>query len=414
MTSRSPGARLSLYAAVGALARAGNAGLPSAIILGVLAAGGIASQGSLLVAALTAVAGIIGPLVGAVVDRTEHPRRAFLVAVAVLALCSAALAVGIGEWTAAALILVAMLAGLAHPLFTGAWSAQLRRIVPDLPPARSYAVDVGTYNAGDIAGPALVGFAYVFDAAVPGASSMEVVVILYICAAVVLPFVPIPARSHTHEVEPPPFAHMVRGLSVFWHSVGLRRSTVISTIGYCAVAGLVLAAPLLGTDLAGNAGTGALLLAVTAGGALCGSIVMARRPLQRWGPGRVVVFTTFGVGVCFALLAAVPTMALAIPIAILIGFFEAPQLSSVLLIRDREAPKDVRSLVFVAATSLKTAAFSAGSIIAALLAPHGWRVVLMGSGCLAFLAVIAGLLIGAAPGRQVVDDKELDKGTMAP
>ena len=399
MSELSAGRRLSLYAAVGALARAGSAGLPSAIILGVLAAGGAASRGSLLVAAVTAVAGITGPVMGAIVDRLQHPRRAFIIAILVLISCASVLAVGIGEWSVAVLVTAAMIAGLAHPLFTGAWSAQLRRIVPGMAPARAYSVDTGTYNAADIVGPALVGFAYVFDAAFPGTSSMEAVVLLYVLAALVLPFVPIPARDRKRDPQPPPPRAMIKGLAVFWHSASLRRSTVTNTIGYCAVAGIVLAAPLLGADLAGNAGVGALLLAVVAGGALCGSLILARRPLRRWGPGRIVVVTTFGVAVCLALLAAVPSMEFAVPIAVLIGIFEAPQLTSVLQIRDREAPEGMRSLVFSAATSLKTGAFSVGSVIAALLEPHGWRVVLLGSACIALIAVITGLLIGAVPGR---------------
>lgn len=389
----SPARRLTAYAAVGSLARAANAGLPTAIILGVLAAGGSASEGSLIVAAVTAIAGIVGPLVGALMDRAIHPRRGYAFAILCLAACSTALAVGVGSWPLGVLMVIAGVAGLFHPMLTGAWSAQLRRVVPDVLPARAYAVDTGTYNVGDIVGPAIVGIAYVYDAYTPGAASLEVVVVLYLIAALVLPLVPIPARTAAEiPDEPEPLLHAVRSLTVFWHSVPLRRSTIISSFAFIGIAGLVIGAPLMGADLAGDAGIGALLLAVVACGALLGSVVFARHPV-RHGPGTMVVVTTLGLGVAFAALALVPTMALAFVVAAFLGFLEAPQLTAVLQVRDRESPPHLRSLIFVAATSLKTGAFALGSVLAAALVELGWRPLLLGSAMIEILAVGLGLLI---------------------
>lgn len=393
MPTGSPARRLTAYAAVGSLARAANAGLPTAIILGVLAAGGSASEGSLIVAAVTAVAGIVGPLVGALMDRAVHPKRGYALAILSLAACSGALAVGVGSWPLGVLMLIAGVAGLFHPMLTGAWSAQLRRVVPDVAPARAYSVDVATYNVGDILGPAIVGVAYVYDSYTPGAASLEVALLLYLVAALVLPFVPIPTRTAAEiPDEPEPLRHAVRSLSVFWHSVSLRRSTIISSFAFIGIAGLVIGAPLMGADLAGDAGIGALLLAVVASGALVGSVFFARRPVRQ-GPGTVVVVTTLGLGVAFAALAVVPSMPVAFVVGVVLGFLEAPQLSAVLQVRDREAPPQVRSLVFVAATSLKTGAFALGSVIAAGLVEWGWRPLFLGSAVIEILAVALGLLI---------------------
>lgn len=393
MLTGSPARRLTAYAAVGSMARAANAGLPTAIILGVLAASGSASEGSLIVASVTAVAGIIGPLVGALMDRATHPKRGYALAILALAACAIALSIGVGSWPLGLLMVIAGVAGLFHPMLTGAWSAQLRRVVPDVAPARAYAVDVSTYNMGDIVGPAIVGVAYVYDASTPGAASLEVVAVLYLLAALVLPLVPIPARHQDEVSDQPPLREAVRSLSVFWHSVGLRRSTIISTLAFIGIAGLVIGAPLMGQDLAGDAGIGALLLAVTACGALLGSVVVARTPIKRFGPGTVVVITTVGLGLAFAALAVVPTMPLAFAVAAVLGFLEAPQLTAVLQVRDRESPQHVRSLVFVAATSLKTGAFALGSVIAAALVEWGWRALLAGSALIEILAVVVGLLV---------------------
>jgi MFS family permease len=394
MLAGSPTRRLTAYAAVGSLARAANAGLPTAIILGVLAAGGSASEGSLIVAVVTAVAGIVGPIVGALMDRATHPRRGYAVAILALAACAAALAVGVGSWPLGLLMLIAGVAGIFHPMLTGAWSAQLRRVVPDIAPARAYAVDVGTYNVGDIIGPAVVGIAYVYDAQTPGAASLEIVVLMYVVAALVLPLVPIPKRTAAEmPAEPQPLLHAVRSLTVFWHSVSLRRSTVISTLAFVGIAGVVIGAPLIGQDLAGDAGTGALLLAVVAAGALLGSAVYARRPIRSRGPGSIVVITTLALGIAMAVLAAVPTMPMAFIAAAVLGFLQAPQLTAVMQVRDRESPAQLRSLVFVAAASLKTGAFALGAVIAAALVELGWRPLLVGSAMIEVVAVIIGLLV---------------------
>lgn len=386
-----PGQRLGLYATVASLGRAASGGLPSAIILGVLAAGGTASDASLLVATVTAVAGLVGPLVGAAVDRLEQPRRGYLLAIIVLSAASAALAIGVGSWPPALLVLIAGGAGLAHPMFIGAWSAQVRRIAPEVPASRAYAVDAATYNIGDILGPALVGIAYVYDASTPGAASLEVVTVLYLCAGLALLFVAIPRRDSTVPSEP--LRHALRGLSIFWHSVALRRSTIISTVAFVGIAGVVISAPLLGQELAGDAGKGALLLAVVAFGALLGALAFARRPIRRFGPGTLVVITTAGLGVVIAVLAFVPTFWVAVPVAFVLGVLEAPQLTSVLQVRDRESPTRVRSLVFVAAASLKTGAFAVGSLLAAALVIWGWRNLLLASAVIEVAAVALGLIL---------------------
>ena len=390
-----------MYAVVGSLARAATAGLPTAIILGVLAAGGSASDGSLLIAAVTAMAGLIGPVVGALADRLRRPRRGYLVAMLLLAAASGALAFGIGHWPSALLVLIAGAAGLAHPMLTGAWSAQVRRIAPEIPPARAYAVDAATYNLADILGPALVGIAYVYDAAAVGASSLEMVMALYLLAAVALLFVTVP--QHNDRVTSERIHHTLKGLVVFWNSVPLRRTTVISTLAFIGIAGVVISAPVMGEDLAADAGLGALLLAVVAVGALLGSLAFARWPIRRLGPGALVVVTTLGLGLSMALLALVPSLLVAVPVALMLGALEAPQLTSVMQVRDREAPAHVRGLVFVAAASLKTGAFALGSLLAAALINWGWRPLMLASAAMEVLAVILGLLIAGRRSRPRVN-----------
>lgn len=388
------------YATVASLGRGASAGLPSAMILAVLAAGGTASDGSLLIAAYTAVSGCMGPFVGAFVDRLERPKRGYAVALIVLALFAALLASGIGIWPGGLLIVLTGLMGVLHPMLFGAWSAQLRRIAPGVPATRAYSVDVATYNIADIAGPAVVGLAYIFDATTPGAASLEVVCLMYLVALIAVTFVRIPPRSETHEKPPEPLFRTMRGLAILWQSRSLRRSTVISTVGYMAMGGLIVAAPLLATDLAGDPGVGALLLTVVAVGALLGSLASARFPLRNVGPGALVVVTMLILGVLFAVLALSVSMWMAGAVSLCIGFFIAPQLTAVMQIRDRESTVQTRGMVFAAASSFKTGAVALGSLVAAALVADGWRTLLFASAAIEVIAVVLGLLIAGGPGVQ--------------
>ncbi|MHC8495802.1 MAG: MFS transporter [Actinomycetes bacterium] len=395
-----PRQRLALYATVGSLGRAATSGLPSALVLAMISIGGSAADGAVMVAALTAVAGLVGPLSGAAIDRLEFPRRGYLAGVIVLIIGSAALVIGIGQWPLPVLIAVAALTGLAQPVFTGAWSAQVRRVVPDMPLARVYAIDVGSYNVAEIAGPALVGVAFIVDASVPGAASVEVVLGLYLVTALLLPLVPIPPRSATHTGPVIPFGRTLAQMRVMWSSLSLRRNTFIGTISFGAFGFIVIGSPLLGEDLAGDAGFGALLLAMIAGGALVGTIWLARAPIVRVGPGTIAIFTTLLLAVVLLGIAAAPTMTVAFVLALVFGFVQAPQLTGVFQVRDRESPQQARSLVFATAASLRTGAFAIGSLTAGALVDSGWRPIFVAAALTQILSVALGLLFAARQHRR--------------
>ena len=386
------GQRLALYAVVGSLGRAATNGLLPAILLAVIAAGGTASSGAILVASFTAVAALVGPVIGAGLDRLDRPKRGYYGAIALLASAALALAIGIGEWPLWLLITIAAVAGFAQPAFTGGWSAQVRRIVPDMPPARVYAVDVGTYNAGEIAGPALVGLAFIFDSAIPGAASLHAVLLLYIIVVAIMPFLPIPARSVTHDAPAERLGPTLRHLRVMWQSVPLRRSTILGTVSFTAIAFLVVAAPVIGADLAGDAGFGAFLLTSIATGALIGTLVLAKRPIRGKGPGTVAVASTLVLAFLLLGLSASPSIGIAFGIGFFFGAMQAPQLTAIFQVRDRESPTKVRSLVFVASASLRTGSFAIGSLAAGALMVFGWRWVIVGAAILEMLALIIGLV----------------------
>lgn len=390
--SGTPGRRLALYATVGSLGRAATSGLPSALVLAVISIGSSAAEGAVLVAALTAVAGLAGPLTGALIDRLEFPRRGYGIGLIILIGSTLAFAIGIGTWPQVFLVGVAAVAGLAQPVFTGAWSAQVRRVVPDMPIARVYAIDVGTYTVAEIAGPALVGITFVIDSAVPGAASVEVVLVLYVLAAVFLPLVPIPRRSLTHQSPIEPIGRTLRQLKILWSSRSLRRNTFIGTVSFGAFGFIVIGSPLLGEDLAGDAGFGALLLAVIALGSLLGTIIIARTPITKLGPGTVAIVATLVLAVVLFSISLSPSMVIAFTLGFIFGVVQAPQITGVFQVRDREAPTQARSLVFVGAASLRTGAFAIGSLTAGALADSGWRTLFLAAALTQLAAVALAIL----------------------
>lgn len=394
----SAGRRLALYAGVAAFGRSGTIALPSAILLAIIAVGDSPSRGSILIATLSAVGALAGPVLGAMIDRMAHPRRGFTAGLAVMALGSALLAFGIGAWPLGVLLAIAVLTGLAQPVLIGAWSGQLRRIVPDVPAARAYAVDAGTYNVAEVAGPALVGAAFIIDSAIPGSITLQVALALFLLAIILLRFVPLPPRSVTTTEPPEPLGQTLRQLRVMVDSISLRRNTIIGTLSYAAIAFIVIATPLLGEDLAGDAGVGVFLLTLIAIGAILGSVLLARRPIVWRGPGTIAIGATAVIAVLFLGIAAAPNFIWAGAIGVIAGMFVATQVTSMFRVRDRESPPHARGMVFVASASLRTGAFAVGSISAGALAFVGWRWLIVAAAVVELLAVAVALL--SAPVRR--------------
>ena len=405
----SPGRRLALYAGVAALGRSGTIAMPSAILLAIIAVGDSPSRGSVLIATISAVGALTGPILGAMIDRMAHPRQGFLAGLGAMALGAALLAFGIGVWPLGVLLVIAVFTGLAQPILIGAWSGQLRRVVPDVPSARAYAVDAGTYNIAEIAGPALVGAAFIVDAAFPGSITLEVACVLFVLSMILLRFVPVPPRAVTTDEPPEPLGRTLRRLRIMIDSISLRRNTIIGTFSYGAIAFIVIATPLLGEDLAGDAGVGVFLLTLIAVGAIIGSILLTRRPIVWRGPGTVAIGATALLALVMLGIAAAPNFWVAGAIGVLAGVLVATQVTSLFRVRDRESPPHARGMVFVASASLRTGAFALGSILAGALAFAGWRWLIVGAAAVEVLAVILALL--SAPVRRPTRPVPTDRRT---
>ncbi|MFI6495840.1 MFS transporter [Nonomuraea typhae] len=363
---------------------------PALLVLGLAVSGSPAVAGWLL-AGLTVSASVGGPLLGVLLDRSRRPGR-------LLAWCLVGYAGGLllilgllGRAPDALVIALAVLAGLLGPALSGGWTAQIPLAVPAGLLPRATALDSISYNVAALLGPALAGLV-----ATLGGGSWPVIV----AAALIVASLPIaltlPARhgdGTTGAGGRSIAAELVAGMRAITGSVPLRRATATSMVSMAGIAMLVVCTPLLGERLAGGAGYGALLLAVTAATALAANAVLARlapavRTTGGWWPDGALVWATAVLGAGIALTALADGVALAVVGAAIAGVGEGPQLTALFAVRHRDAPARLRSQIFTTGASLKITSFAAGSAVAGPLAGHSVPLALLAGAGLQAVAVL--------------------------
>ncbi|MER7614342.1 hypothetical protein ABT361_21635, partial [Nonomuraea wenchangensis] len=126
------------YLAGAATARTADEMSGPALLIAGLAVTGSPVVASWLLAGLTVSAAAGGPLLGVLLDRARRPGR--LLAGCVVAYAGGLLVIvsGLGRLPEAALVAVAVAAGVVGPALTGGWTAQLPSVTA---PARQDAAD---------------------------------------------------------------------------------------------------------------------------------------------------------------------------------------------------------------------------------------------------------------------------------
>lgn len=357
---------------------------PALLVMG-LAVTGSPLVASWLLAGLTVSAAVGGPLLGVLLDRARRPGR--LLAWCLCGYAAGLLLVlyGLGQVPHAALVAVAVAAGLLGPALTGGWTAQLPLVAGPTRLAKANALDSMSYNLAGLAGPAVVG---VVAAAGDGAAAVLACVGLLVAAlpiAWTLP--PRPAESATpREPAGPVWGELVAGFAVIVRNEALRRATAGSMISCMGLAMLVVSAPVLGIRLTGESGYGALLLTVTAACGLAANALIATRGRARpWDT--VLMWGTVVLGAGTALAAVSGAFWVAVVAAAVAGAGEGPQLTALFAIRHREAPARLRAQVFTTGASLKITSFAIGSVLAGPLAAYSVMASLLAGAVLQAAAV---------------------------
>ena len=382
----SPRRNLLTYLATATLARAATEATGPALLLVSIAALGSGASGSYLVASLTGAAAIGGPIVGALLDRSRRPRRAFSLAMFGLSAGIIAIAVLIGQAPLPALMALAAVTGLTYPALTGAWTAQLPPLVTPRMLQRAYSADAGTYSVASIIGPpaaaALLAVSMTAPLWLPAA--------LLVLALVMLRFVPLaPRPRHTHHSLVSDLRH---GMSTIVRRLSLRRTIIITTIAFGGQAAVFICSPLIAQQITGSlAFTGVIFGCLAAGGVLAAGLLL-RFPVTR--PDATIIVTTIISGIALAAIAVAQNPPLVLVAAFVIGLTEAPQLTAMFLIRSRESPERVRGQVFTTASSLRMSAFALGSAVFGSMLVLGTAAVIWAGVALHVIGLAIGLAAG--------------------
>jgi len=350
---------------------------------------GKASTGSYLVAALTVAAALTGPLAGALIDRSHNPRASFTLGIGLLAGGLLALVLTIGHAPVLLLMAFAFIAGLGFPAVTGAWSAQMPSMVSPANLHRGYSIDAGTYSIAAIIGPPAAAAMLYFSDRAP----IWLPVGLLVIAIAMLRYVPLKPAVHEYEGDRPTLMEDLRhGVETIVHRASLRRSTFITTLGFAGQAALFISAPLLSQQLTDSLTFTGVILGFNAAGGVLAALVITRVPIRR--PDLLVIITMIISMLALLLIAVAPVLWIVLLGAFIMGATDAPMLSAMYLIRNRESSARVRAQVFSTAASLRTAAFGLAAALFGTLLVFGTTVVLLVGVGMHLVALAMGLAIG--------------------
>jgi hypothetical protein len=385
------------YLITATCARLADEGARVAIVLLCLARTGSPGLGGLLVAALMVPHVIAAPLAGAAADFARRRKAVYLGAFFLYAVLITAAALLIGPATeGAALALV--LAGCCAPLMIGGLSSLVGELVvvpasgePDRDATaarrdRAFALDAGTYGVAGIAGPAVAAVIAGWAGATWSMLSLALLVVVGAGALATMPLAPRPAgRPRPH------LGSLFAAFPVMWRRPPLGAVTVATTLYATGMGALPLIAALLATRTGHTELTG-VILSVTACGALAASLLWARFPIRR-RPELVLLACAGGSALPFLAVAAVPLVAVQLPLFAVAGVLGGPIAVTQFAVRDRESPDAVRTQVFTLGAGLKVTGAAAGAAAAGLAAGAGTVALLAGVAVIQVLGLAAGAVI---------------------
>lgn len=384
-----PANALPAYLTTATMSRSATEAAGPALLVVSIATIGNATTGSYIVASLTASAAIGGPVVGALIDRARSPRRGFALAMALMATGLAAIALTIGHVPVPLVMGLAVVAGLGYPALTGAWSAQLPRLVPPDRLQKAYASDAATYSVAAVVAPPLATALVALSATAP----LWVPVVLLAACIALLRTVPLTDRDDVDVEQRVPLSQDLKeGLGAIVGLAGLRRTAIITTVGFAGQAAIFVAAPILAQSVGGSLGFTGLILGVFAIGGVTTAAWFARRPVQR--PDRAIIVSTGLSAVALVAVGLAPTPGLLLVAAFLMGATEPPLVSAMFQVRVRESPPRVQAQVFTTSASLRMTAFAIATATCGWLLAWGVGAVIAFGVALHVVSLVLGIALG--------------------
>jgi MFS family permease len=348
--------------------------------------------GGLLAAACLAPSILAAPFVGAILDRTRHPRLLIALAGLITAL-GTLVAAFLGEIPTAVVALAVIAAGTTTPFFMGGLSSFATEEIAN--ERRAYALDALSYNLGSVAGPAVVAAATALGSARIAVVAMAVAAALGSAGTILNKL-----RPQTDAPAVSMRSTIVAGLK---HIVRHRPIAVVTASGTLSQLGggaLAVAAVVLATERAGTPDQGAIIVSAFAVGGLVSALVIAVRPMRmraEWAMG-----TGFAATGVLTVVAAVDLGLWWTTLLIgLSGLFTASSAAAMLLLRKQQSYPEVRSQVFTVGAGLRATAAAAGAAIAGLAAGIGGAWLIVGIGVVWIAS--GALLLAYPPGTRPLD-----------
>jgi len=243
---------------------------------------------------------------GAITDRFGYMRiiRGSLLVVILLAALLGALVLA-HAITVELLLVIALLSGSAESLGQPARLAIVNALVPRYDLSSAIALGSTSFNASRIVGPSIAGL--LIEATGPG-------VVMLLCALAAFYFWMVVRGIHLEEKSKPAqqgdslWRDTLAGFSYVLDHRGIRFVMILLTATSLLVRPVIELLPSI-ADKVFNAGpTGlSLMLASIGVGAVAASLVLARRG-QTQGLTRVLVWSTFGTGICVAAALQAPSL----------------------------------------------------------------------------------------------------------
>lgn len=326
--------------------------------------------GAALVAVALLPSIVAAPLVGALLDRTQHPRRLMMGAASGIA-AAYAVAAALGTLPVWAVVVALLISGLLNPFGFGGFSSFVA--LPGSDARRAYALDALSYNVSGVAGPAIV--AALAPTVGPRAAMIAMAVIALISLAT-YPLLPMQARTSSGK-------GLLQSITTGVIAMTARRRLAVVTVsgtltefgrGIMPIAAIGIA--LVST---GDASASAVIVASFAVGALLGATIVAlRRPSFSPQARMIIGYVLTGLATLAAALGF--SFGWVVALICLSGFFTAAPNAAMLLLRRTESPEEVVAQVFTVSAALRVAASAAGTALAGALSGVDPLILLAGSG----------------------------------
>ena len=259
---------------------------------------------------------VLGPLAGAMADRTDRRRllswlttaqTALAVALAVLAFT--------GRLSVPAVAVLAFFAGCVNALVGPVYSSLLAELVPAEDLLSALSLSSAQYNLGRIIGPTLAALAI---AAGGQALAFLCNAASFLAVLVSLALVQLPPRA-PHDGTTDLWAEIVTGFRVAREDAGIRTALILTCLISVLVAPFIALIPVVAINLFGHGAAGTSLLASAQGIGAIGAAVVTGTLADRWGRRRLVSRMTLALGLVATAYWVAPQFWMAVALVAMLG-----------------------------------------------------------------------------------------------